>query len=86
MHHDMLAEHDVGFGEALNSPSSIIACAPCAVSSAGWKTAISVPCHASRTSRTVWRADQPGHVHIVTTSMHHRHVFPSRSVAMTLLA
>ena len=37
-----------GFGKRLNSPSSIIACAPCAVSSPGWNTAISVPLQPSR--------------------------------------
>jgi hypothetical protein len=37
-----------GFGKRFSIPSSIIACAPSAVSSPGWNTGISVPLHASR--------------------------------------
>ena len=59
--HDVLAEDHSGLGKRLNSPSSIMAWAPCAVSSAGWKTTINVPRHASAGLREQrGRADEPG--------------------------
>ena len=43
-----------GFGNRSSTPSAIIACAPAPYSSAGWKTATTVPAHSSRvaTSRS----------------------------------
>ena len=64
-----------------------MACAPSAVSSPGWKTAISVPRHASRAcaNSVVAPASQVTCMswpHMCPTGT----VFPSRSFILTLLA
>ncbi len=71
----------------MKSPSSIIAWAPSAVSSAGWKTAISVPRHASRAcaSSVVAPTSQATCMSWPQACITGT-VFPSRSVALTLLA
>ena len=76
-----------GLGKRSKSPSSIIACAPCAVSSAGWKTASTVPRQASRAdaSSAVTPASQVTcmscpHACMTGTSL------PSGSVAVAVLA
>ena len=76
-----------GLGKRLNSPSSIIAWAPAATSSAGWKTAISVPCQAflSAASNALAPASQ-----VTCMSWPQACItgvsFPSASVAVTVLA
>ena len=76
-----------GLGKRLKSPSSIIACAPAATSSAGWNTAISVPCQASLApaSSALAPASQ-----VTCMSWPQACItgvsFPSASVAVTVLA
>ena len=76
-----------GFAKRANKPSSIIACAPSAVSSAGWKTAIRVPFHRSRACANNV-ATPTNHVTCISwpQACMTGTVFPSRSVPVALLA
>ena len=75
--HDVLAEHDIGLGEALEQAVVDHGLRALRRLLAGWKTAISVPCQASRALREQrGRADQPGHVHVMAAGMRHRHRVP----------
>ena len=65
-----------GSGKRSSRPSSIMARAPSAVSSPGWKTAISVPRHASRACASSAAAPEPSHVHVVAAHVPHRHRVP----------
>ena len=66
-----------GFGKALEQPVVDHRLRARAVSSAGWKTAISVPCQASLSAARARRARQPGHVHVMAAGVHHRRLVPS---------
>ena len=64
----------LGFGKRSNSPSSIIARAPAAVSSPGWNTAITVPRQVSRVcARDVRRTGEPRRMHVMAARMHDRY-------------
>ena len=83
----MLAEHDVGLRDASSTPSAIIACDPAPYSSAGWKTATTVPDHSSlRGDEPLEGADQGGDVHVVAARVHDGHLVPGRVGAAGVLA
>ena len=76
-----------GLGKRVNRPSSIMARAPCAVSSPGWKTAISVPRQVSRRCENsavtpISHATCMSWPQACATGT----VFPAASVAMMVLA
>ena len=69
-----------GFGKRSSTPSAIIACAPAPYSSAGWKTATTVPDHSSFVlHEPLERAEQRGDVHVVAARVHDGNVWPDGS-------
>ena len=85
--HDVLAEHDIGFGEALEQAVVDHRLGALRRLLARLKDRHQgAPPGVARLRQQCRRADQPGHVHVVAAHMPHRHGVALGSVAVTLLA